>query len=311
VEARTAQWSFAVSLFEALSGKRPFGERVASDVTPVAAILAHATAGRQPPVPGPRWLGRIVRRCLEVDPARRYASMDAVAQALERGLGRRRRALAAVVAAAVVATVGITLALRPPVPPKQWAPVLLAHNHPRTISGDGTTLVFASLTEIWTERRGGGGRRTFPLPEGVDGIYQAVASYHGERAFLRLGRLGPGGQRADAAGDEIWEIDLATGKATERWPAGESRTLARKYPLVDVAPDGATLLLTVNEDPDNQAHLWRLDASGHGRPIGDAMEMIHAARWSPDGRLIARGGGWSPRVDVLDADSGRVLETLL
>ncbi len=319
VDARTDQWSFGVTLYEALAGKRPFGGEVPTGADPLAVLLADATAGRQTPLAVPGWLARVVRRCLEVDPARRHPSMDAVAKTLERGLGRRRRAVAAGAITAVAAVVGAAFIWsRPAAPPARWNPVLLAREHPGnpgqigTASRDGSTLVFASHTEIRTERRGGGGRRTFPLPEGIEDIAALALSDGGERAFLQVFR---------SSREEIWEIDLGTGTPTQRWPTSEPRPPALAYGVLDVALDGATLLVATEgeERPEGNRQLWRLDSSGHRRAVGDPWQgsaLLRDTRWSPDGRRIARSGKAAgagtdlPRVEILDAKSGRLLERL-
>ncbi|MBX7082092.1 MAG: tetratricopeptide repeat protein, partial [Nannocystaceae bacterium] len=95
------QYAFAVSLWEALYGKRPF----LSDVRRLAA--AKRKPPRAPP-PGskvPRWLFDVLARSLEPDPGRRFGSMSELAAALrrDRGLRRRRVAFAAATLAGVVA----------------------------------------------------------------------------------------------------------------------------------------------------------------------------------------------------------------
>ncbi len=80
------QFGFCVTFYEALYGVRPFG-------APALADLRHAvdTGTLQSPARshGPRKLLDVVRRGLEVDPARRYPSMDGLL-AVVRGFRRRR-----------------------------------------------------------------------------------------------------------------------------------------------------------------------------------------------------------------------------
>lgn len=163
VDQRADQFGFAVSLYEALAGKRPFGEDVPSGIDALAALVADVTRHRPRPPPGPRWLARIVLRGLEADADLRHPSMEAMVRALERGRGRRRRWTIA--AAAAVAAAGVALlifAWQPPAPVETWRPEPLARDRPgttvaATISGDGTTLFFASNSAVSTVPRGAAG----------------------------------------------------------------------------------------------------------------------------------------------------------
>ena len=93
------QFSFCVALYEALYGQRPYGGRSLSE------IEAAYTAGRiaEPPASSrvPGWLYPVLCRGLQFDADNRYASMEALIEALEDDpvrKVRRRLAVAAVVA---------------------------------------------------------------------------------------------------------------------------------------------------------------------------------------------------------------------
>jgi tetratricopeptide (TPR) repeat protein/predicted Ser/Thr protein kinase len=81
----TDQFSYCISLWEAVYGERPF--------TPEQ--LLEATRTESLPLPrqfgGPRWLQRIIARGLELDPRRRWPSMVALVDTLEQTPSRRRR----------------------------------------------------------------------------------------------------------------------------------------------------------------------------------------------------------------------------
>jgi hypothetical protein len=89
LDARTDQFSFCVSLYEALYGQHPF---VPEDLS---TIVASVVEGRVSPPPAkssvPGWLRRLLLRGLEVDPARRFPSMGALLAALEADPTARRR----------------------------------------------------------------------------------------------------------------------------------------------------------------------------------------------------------------------------
>lgn len=83
--ALSDQFSFAVSLFEGVSGVPPF--RGAT----VNAVHTEIKAGRVVPARMPGWLRRVLVRALAADPAKRYPSMEAVLAALDTGRKRPAR----------------------------------------------------------------------------------------------------------------------------------------------------------------------------------------------------------------------------
>ena len=111
VDHRSDQFSFGVVLYEMLGGTRPF------DADSVAGLLSAILRDDPPPLqtvrPGiPRGIDDVIRRCLQKDPARRFASTDELREALVRcqaetaaRAGRRigARAAALLLAAALVA----------------------------------------------------------------------------------------------------------------------------------------------------------------------------------------------------------------
>jgi tetratricopeptide (TPR) repeat protein/predicted Ser/Thr protein kinase len=90
---RSDQFAFAVALWEALYGQRPFrGETTMGLMSAVLAgtIDAAVPAGRRVPA----YLRRVLERGLAAAPERRFAGMDELLAAIERGqAGQRRRTL--------------------------------------------------------------------------------------------------------------------------------------------------------------------------------------------------------------------------
>jgi len=97
VDARADQFAFAVTLWEGLFGHRPFaipGDR-SVDAEAWALAIIHGRREPVPPRPAiPRWLRAILERALAGDRDARFPAMEAVVRALDRGLARRRLAIA-------------------------------------------------------------------------------------------------------------------------------------------------------------------------------------------------------------------------
>ncbi len=97
-------FAFAVVLWEALYGLRPFGGE-----TIAATVLAITRGTYQTPGPGPRvprWLRRVLERGLASLPSARWPSINAMLDALERGLARVTRVRIATALLATLALVG-------------------------------------------------------------------------------------------------------------------------------------------------------------------------------------------------------------
>jgi tetratricopeptide (TPR) repeat protein len=89
VDGRTDQFSFCVTLYEALYGHRPFQGDNAPE------ILAQIESGRMPDPPAhtkvPSWVRAVVVRGLAANPEHRYASMHELIGALDRHPSARKR----------------------------------------------------------------------------------------------------------------------------------------------------------------------------------------------------------------------------
>jgi hypothetical protein len=101
IDARSDQFSFCVTAWEAMFGVRPFPGRDAGE-------LLRAALGRAPsPGRGPRWLRPILGRGLAPEPWQRHPSMKALLSEIARGQRRARRiAVGAAATVLVLSTVG-------------------------------------------------------------------------------------------------------------------------------------------------------------------------------------------------------------
>ena len=92
VTARSDQFAFCVALFEAIRGQRPFkGDSLGRLRRSVTRGEIEQPLGR---LDAPLWLREVLARGMKSDPGQRFASMDELLAALERGRGRGRRMVA-------------------------------------------------------------------------------------------------------------------------------------------------------------------------------------------------------------------------
>ena len=107
VDARTDQFSFCITLYEALTGERPFRGKTFDELMDATVAGKITTAAREGALPA--WLRRVVRRGLESEPAHRHESMDTLLDALADDPAiKRRRVLAVVGGLMALAAVGVT-----------------------------------------------------------------------------------------------------------------------------------------------------------------------------------------------------------
>jgi tetratricopeptide (TPR) repeat protein len=118
-DARSDQWSFCVTAYEALFGRRPFAAGTYEELR--AAVKARGIASEPTDGTVPAWLHRALRKGLEVDPDARYPSMLELLAALERDKRSRRKqwwGLAGALALSL-ATAGATAVFMQPAPSQE------------------------------------------------------------------------------------------------------------------------------------------------------------------------------------------------
>jgi len=101
VDARGDQFSFCVSLYEALYGQRPFKRAPKPDFTQLPPPPPHTQV--------PSWLRRVVLRGLSVAPEARFPSMEALLEALSKDPARRQRRAVAAGLGALALTAAVVL----------------------------------------------------------------------------------------------------------------------------------------------------------------------------------------------------------
>jgi len=124
-DARTDQFSFAVSLYEALAGQRPFIAETTDELMDVI------PRGPPPSRSVPAWIHAVLARGLAYDREARYPSMDAMLAALEKDPSARRRqrwgmagvALAAALVVSGAAAARFSAQRRCAPPESRWAGV--------------------------------------------------------------------------------------------------------------------------------------------------------------------------------------------
>jgi len=120
VDARADQFSFCVTLYEALYGEHPFDGRTHEAV--VLAIEEGRVRQDSARAKVPGWLRRVVIRGLAHDPAQRWPSMTALLDALARGPGQHRRRVAASVVSTLAVLAIAVASMRPQLAPEREAP---------------------------------------------------------------------------------------------------------------------------------------------------------------------------------------------
>lgn len=161
LDARTDQFSFCVALYEALYGQRAFPGDALPDL--MTSVLEGRVSPPPPKSTVPGWLRRVLLRGLEVDPARRFPSMEALSAALKADPGARRR------------RTGMALGL--------LATLALAGVGARRVAGSKPTLCRSGpdhWSQVWPAGSAG--------KDAIHAAFSATGRSYAEQAFVEVAR---------------------------------------------------------------------------------------------------------------------------
>ena len=295
VDARADQYAFGVSLWQALYGELPFDQtnlaqrRKAQGAGPPA-----EPAGKR----APGWLRRIVRRTMAAAPADRFPDVAAVAAAIDRGLGRRRRiatvAVGIGVAGALATAIAVGASGRPP--------------------GDRCAAGAAAINQAWNPERATAIARR--MPAGAAGADAAAKLRTRLDEYARRWSLAHRAAcRATTAGEQSKPMldvrmaclrrarygleTLVTMAASGELPAGSAQTAAERLPSLDQCDESVRTALSAPW-PDDPALGARLEDIQRrvSRAQLDLNLVVDAAALarSQEALAMARQAGWTPLI---------------
>ncbi len=150
-DARSDQYAFAVTLWEALAGERPHSAR------DVATLREASLAGPPPAPPGlDGRIGAVLRRALAADPSARFASMAELLTALDPPARGRWRWVALAAAGVAAAGAAGVLAIDEPPPPCAAAESALGESwgpEARAAIPEGLRPILDRWAEGWRDQR--------------------------------------------------------------------------------------------------------------------------------------------------------------
>jgi len=308
-------------LYALLTGRAPFG---GASIAETLEQVRESTPARPSSINPrtPRDLEVICLTCLEKDPARRYASMQALADDLARYLAgepiasrpvgnltrfwmwcRRNPSLAGSLGAAAAALVAVVIfALLYADRKARLAAVEADKAREQKLAANEISILAKDLRMQ---------RDTLKLALVTSNQRLATLYFERGQSAFEKGQTGRGllwmveiWRSAVAAGDPGWQHTARANLAA--WQSHEIAIKAvfshqREIDAVAFSPDGKTVLTS---SFDNTARLW--DAAS-GKPIGLPIEhqsAVMSVAFSPDGKAVITGS-WDKTARLWDAASGK------
>jgi Tol biopolymer transport system component len=333
LDARSDLFSFGAILYEMMSGRRAFAADTAADT--MTAILREDP----PDLPadrgaGPQALERIVRHCLEKNPADRFQSTRDLVFSLQAAMGLASSG--AVTSGAVAATSGAAMGAAA----EAGSPLGAARAGRLAAFALGLLLgaVGAGVAASWLMRG------TAPAPPVVrtisysgidrapsgsrDGRFIAFVSERDGKERIWLKQYPGGDEVALTSGPDseprfspdgsqvLFTRDEGPGPALYRVATvgGEPRKIAENAAEGDWSPDGRRIvfLRDVREGNAQHAVVHLVDANGQDEReilVDEERVALSTPRWSPDGKTIAitrrLGENAAGTVLLVDAAAGK------
>jgi len=297
LDQRSDIFSFGIVLYEALSGRRPFGG--SSDLEIMQAIIDRPPEPLPPALPDA--LHSIVEKALENDPAERYQSMRELTIDLRRLLRQKTRPVEAGVAAAPSPRRGLRTAMMVGAATLLATAIVIAAVMARRSESAANPLDNARFTRFTnfdgTERSGA---------LSPDGRFVVFRADRDGPLDVWVGQVGTGRFTNLTKGiDDEFSIDTPStgfsGDGSEVWLSGGPGRRLRLMPLMGGTPRPflADNAVTVAWSPDARRVVYHLQDDGDSLFVADATgtnarqiyrrkagEHNHFPIWSTDGKWL-------------------------
>jgi serine/threonine protein kinase len=308
---QTDIWALGCVLFEMLTQRQVYSGETVSDT--IAKILKEEPDWSSLEAAAPLPLRRIMARCLQKDPRRRFHDAADVRLELEDALApapssptqsktRRSLVLAALILAPLLLGIAVgAWYLRADSQPRDWTGTLLSGpstaSSPR-VSPDGKMLAFLTLID---------GQSQIAVMNPLSGNWTPLT--HGKE------QGGPNSLNWSADGTRIYFDRMEGGpRGVFSVPAlgSEQRLILEDACSPVPLPDGSIVVIRLNADRAGQLYRFKPDTS-ELQPLNGVIQNIYGApvRAFPDGRKLVFYGKpagpastSAPRLHILDLQSG-------